>query len=156
MPEDQPTDQTSNRTSTPDFKALKTVSYFTAVNLFPFVESYRQQQQPRFHDFLWLFYLPSIERIRAMAVETSLPLSWPEKPPTASSLTILHLLKSHVDEETLGAIFGALPSLKTFEHNFACDDESCYLRRGAYLDCNNIRACFAKAENNLGNVDHNC
>ncbi len=149
IPKNQPTDRPSKALSPLNFNALKCVSYFTAVNLFPLDPSYRQQQQPRFHDFLWLFYLPSIETIRATAVETSLPLAWPENPPTALSLTTLHLLQSHVDEESLETIFVASPNLKTFEYELVCDDEHCHLRRRAYLDCSKLGHALQRLKTSL-------
>lgn len=133
-----PADRSSVAPSLLNLASLSHVSYFTAEDLFPHDGKSVDQQQPKFCDFLWLFYLPSVKTIIATAVEQSLPLSWPEQPPTVSSLTTLHLIQSHVDEESLATIFGSLPVLETFEYHFACDVGRCQLQRTAYLDCTRL------------------
>ena len=60
-------------------------------------------------------------------------LMWPADPPLASTLTALHLCRSHVREETLGKNFAITPNLKTFEYDFLCDIEF-YALHKAHLD----------------------
>ena len=149
MNKDRPPDRRSSTPSLTSLVSLKHASYFTAVNIFPFHPYYTHQQQPRFQDFLWFFYLPSLESLHATAVETSLPLTWLEQPPTASSLKALHLIQSHVHEESLETIFKALPNLETFEYHYACDDERPSIGTRAWLDCSKLGHALQQLKSSL-------
>ena len=128
--------------------SLKHVSYFPDAD-WSRVLLYFNSEQPNFGNFLWLFYLPSIETITATAKEVSLPLAWPKHPPIASSLRTLYLLQSHVDEESLETIFKALPNLETFEYHFECKNEKCPLERGPLLYSSKLGSALQRLKRSL-------
>lgn len=114
------------------FRTLRRISYFT-----DFQPSHNGLR-PCFSYFLNLLYLPVIETVKAVVLETPANLEWPAGLPCASTLTALHLCRSQVTEETLSQLLSATPNLKIFEYDFLCDMDYTTPCRD-YLDCTALR-----------------
>lgn len=121
----------------------KALCVLKRIHWFLHSEPNRDNKRPEMSEFLCLFYLPAVQTIKAVVLEAFTQFSWPASAPMTSTLTALHLCRSHVKEETLEELFFATPFLRTFEYNFYCDVESNPPGR-SHLDCAKLAVSLRK------------
>lgn len=129
-----------DQTPDPLFHALRHVELFTNDTI--------GGHKTQFRDFQYLFYHPYVETIRSTAFESSVPFTWPTIVPLAPTLTALHLVGSHIREESVEIILSAVPNLKVFEYDIFCAVVGNLLHRD-HLDCARLGNSIRKSKGSL-------